>query len=82
MRRLLALAAVAAAALVPVAPASAAYTCRPVLRNPSGGAVIGVCAGTWCLDGECYVVLSTTCAGWGPVICSTLDGLGFPPPGR
>lgn len=78
MRRLLAVAAVAAAALGYTGPASAAYTCHGYANTQGQG--VGVCAGSWCPD-VCFIVASTYCHGFDAKVCGTIDGLGSPPGG-
>lgn len=77
MRRLLATATLAAAALgvVPSAPASASYTCTP---RVNGDQYIGVCAGSWCPD-LCFLVAWVECDGYSHRICDVVDDTGFPP---
>jgi hypothetical protein len=86
MRRLIAVAAVAAAGFGIAAPAQAQYQCVGTYSPNGNGA--GVCTGSWCAD-ECFVVAFVQChdvANAGAVqavdVCNdVLDGLGAPPPG-
>lgn len=75
IRRLVAVAAVAAAAFGVTAPASAAYTC---VGGEKAGVPVGACAGSWCPD-VCFIVAWTYCHDLNPKICAPIDGLGAPP---